>query len=454
MKVLFVVAELAPLVSSGGLGDAIAGLVDALRRRDVEVTVSLPRYQSLMDLGTKGPGPGPANAIYSLNYEGVTLWLVDDPESFDRPGIYGPKPGAGYEDEWRRWGRFCQVAAGMAADFDIVHLHDAQTAATALLSIRPTVLTLHNAAYSVAGPTDEVSGLFAEAPNAGELLDWFGQANYLKAGILAADQVTTVSPAYAQQIAEDPEVSSGLHEHLASLDHEVVGIMNGIDTGRFDPATDQAIPEPFSSGDLTGRVEARRILVEKSGCDGEGMIFGMVGRMTGQKGLELLDPILGQLVEEGLRLVAVGNGDEDERVDAWVDLHGGAVWHAPYAEDLARLVWAGGDAYLMPSLFEPGGLGNLYAMRYGSPPVVRATGGLAASVVDADADPAKANGFSFKDYSPASLTATVGRAMTMFQSDPSSWADLQRNGMERDSSWDPSAARYIDLYKEVLSRQG
>ena len=454
MKVLFVAAEFAPLASSGGLGDAISGLVHALRRRHIEVTILLPRYQSLAELGSAGPGAGPAQAVYSLDYEGVRLWLVDDPESFDRPGIYGPEPGAGYEDEWRRWGRFCQVAAAVAADFDIVHLHDAQAAATTLLSPRPTVLTLHNAAYPVLGPTKEAASLFVNAPNARELLDWFGQANYLKAGILAADQVTTVSPGYAQQIAEDAEVSSGLNEHLAALAHPVVGISNGIDTDRFDPAADRVIPEPFSSEDLAGRAHARRALVSESQLDGDGMLFGMVGRMTGQKGLELLDPLLAALVDDGLRLVAVGNGDEDERVDGWVARHPGAVWHAPYSEDLARLVWAGGDSYLMPSLFEPGGLGNLYAMRYGSPPVVRATGGLAGTVVDPMKDPDLANGFSFLDYHPDALAEALGRAMTMFRSDSPSWTALQRNGMKRDWGWDPSAGRYLDLYKEVLARRG
>jgi starch synthase len=453
MKALFVVAEFTPLASSGGLGDAIAGLAHALGRRDIDVTVLLPRYQFLTDLGNVGPGVGPADSIYSFESEGVTLWLVDDPESFDRPGIYGPEPGAAYEDEWRRWGRFCQVAAAVGAAFDILHLHDAQTAGTALLSRRPTILTLHNAAYPVLGPAEEALGLFAEAANAAELLEWFGQANYLKAGVLAADQVTTVSQGYARQIAEDPAVSSGLNEHLASLLHPVVGIMNGIDTDRFDPATDLAIPEPFTSEDLSGRARARTGLLEASGLDGDGVIFGMVGRMTGQKGLELLDPILSGLVEEGMRLVAVGNGDEDQRVDAWVEDYPRVVWHAPYSEALARLVWAGSDSYLMPSLFEPGGLGNLYAMRYGAPPVVRATGGLATSVVDPKDDPAGANGFSFQDYDSDELAGTVRRAMATFRSEPASWAELQRHGMERNWGWDPSAGQYLALYNEVLQRR-
>ncbi|MDH3540241.1 MAG: glycogen synthase [Acidimicrobiia bacterium] len=452
MNVLMVVAEMAPFASSGGLGDAISGIAHALRRLDVNVTVVMPRYQFLCDLGEAGPGEGPARALYHHREAGVRILFVDDPESFDRPGIYGPEPGSAYEDEWRRWGRFCHVAGALSGQFDIVHLHDAQAAPTALLSSSPTVLTLHNAAYSVTAPIEDAVELFADVPGAHDLFEWFGSANYLKAGILAADQVTTVSPAYARQIAEDPEVSSGLNEYLAGLDHPVVGLLNGIEIRRFDPQTDVTIPEPFGSEDRSGRAAARRRLIARTGLDGSGVLFGMVGRMTGQKGLELLDPVIDRLVEGGFRLIAVGNGDEDERVDAWVARHPEAVFHAEYSDELSRLVWAGGDSYLMPSKFEPGGLGNLYAMRYGAPPVVRFTGGLATTVIDADANPPLANGFGFEDYSPEALADTVERAMDTFRHDPARWAELQHVGMTTDWGWDPSARGYLDVYEQVIGR--
>ncbi len=452
MNVLMVVAEMAPFATSGGLGDAITGIAHALGRIDVDVTVVMPRYQFLSDLGEARPGEGPAVALYQHTEAGVRILLVDDPESFDRPGIYGPEPGTAYEDEWRRWGRFCRVAAALSGQFDIVHLHDAQAAPTALLSSRPTVLTLHNAAYSVMAPVEEAVDLFADVAEAHDLFEWYGSANYLKAGVMAADQVTTVSAAYARQIAEDPEVSSGLNEYLAALDHPVIGILNGIEIRRFDPRTDASIPEPFGPDDLSGRAAARDELIARTGLDGSGVLFGMVGRMTGQKGLELLDPVIGRLVEAGFRLVAVGNGDEDGRVDGWVADHPEAVWHAGYSEDLARLAWAGGDSFLMPSRFEPGGLGNLYAMRYGAPPVVRFTGGLAATVVDADADPATANGFGFYDYTSEALAAAVERAMHTYRHEPVRWAQLQQEGMRADWGWDPSARRYLDVYQSVLGR--
>ena len=452
MNVLFVVAEMAPFATSGGLGDATTGLAHALHRLGERVTVLMPRYRFLDGLGEARPGEGPARAIYHHVEAGIRVLFVDDPESFDRPGIYGPEPGSAYEDEWRRWGRFCQTAAAVSGQFDIVHLHDAQAAPTALLSSTPTVFTLHNAAYTVSGPLDETVALFDDNPAAADLLEWYGEANFLKGGILAADQVSTVSAGYARQIAEDPEVSSGFNEFIAGLAHPVAGILNGIEVRRFDPRTDKSIPVPFGPDDLTGRTAAREALLARTGLDGSGVVFGMVGRMTGQKGLQLLDPIIDQLIASGFRLVAVGNGDEDYLVDGWAARAPGAVWHGEYTEELARLVWAGGDSFLMPSRFEPGGLGNLYAMRYGAPPVVRLTGGLASTVVDAAADPSSANGFGFEEYSSEALLDAVERAMAVFRDQPEVWADLQQVGMTTDWSWDPAARRYLDLYHDVLAR--
>jgi starch synthase len=396
VRVLLAAAELSPLARTGGLGEAIAGLAGALQRADVDTTVVLPRYRHLNDLGEPHPGVGPARAIYRHDHDGLSVLLVDDPEAFDRPGIYGPEPGSGYEDQWFRFGRFSAVVREMSADYDLVHLNDSHTAPAALQSPVPSVLTIHNAAYAIHGPLDAVAKLLGAGPEhvtLGGPLEWFGSANYLKAGIDQAHRVTTVSPTFARQLADDPSISNGLDGVVRNRIDPIIGILNGIG---------------------------------------------------------LLDPYIGTLVDEGFRLVLVGNGDLDDLVDTWARRHPTAVWHAPYEEPLARLTSAGADAYLMPSRYEPCGLGQMYAMRYGAPPVVRLTGGLADSVIDLDERPADATGFGFRTFSPESLIKTIRRAMRVFRKSRADWRRLQRNGMAADFSWDRAAARYLEVYESVL----
>jgi starch synthase len=445
MKVLFAASELAPLATSGGLGDAVAGLAHALTRLGVAVTVLIPKYQLLGEIGEAGPGEGGARALYRHHLGDLTVLLVDDPEAFDRPGIYGPEPGTPYQDEWLRWGRFSRVAVSLSGRFDVVHLHDAHPAAAAIASQAPTVLTLHNAAYPVLGPLDESKALLGTEDDS---LDWYGQANLLKAGVVTADQVTTVSREYARQITRDPEVSSGLNEYLAALSRPLVGINNGIDVASFNPATDEALPATYSAEDVSGRHAARPALLARTGLEPSPFLLGMVGRMSDQKGLGLIDEVLAELLDDGAGLVLVGNGDLDETVDGWVEAHPGRVWHGSYDPALARLVWAGVDAYLMPSRFEPGGLGNLYAMRYGAPPIVRHTGGLAAAVVEADDE--TGNGFSFVNYESGELLAAVRRAAAVHRDNPARWARIQQAGMRGDWSWDPPAERYLEVYHSLV----
>lgn len=450
MRVLFASAEFAPLATTGGLGDAVAGIAHAVDRLGVEVTTVMPRYRLLGDIGESGAGRGPARALFRHEVGNVTVLLADDPPAFDRPGIYGPEGGGGYEDDWLRWARFSRVVAALADEFDVTHLHDAHTAAAALLTDAPTVLTLHNAAYPVLGPLAGVrEALRYEGPD--DSIEWYGGANLLKAGILAADQVTTVSPGYAEQITRDPEVSSGLNEHLAGLRHPVIGIMNGIDTTRFNPATDTALPATYDADDLSPRQDARNELVRRTGIT-TGFLLGMVGRMSDQKGLGLLDQVIDDLAADDVGLVLVGSGDMDDTVSRWVARHPDRVWHGAFDPELARLVWAGVDAYLMPSRFEPGGLGNLYGMRYGAPPIVRFTGGLANTVIDADRNRAAGNGFGFDAYDAGELLETIHRARKVWETEPERWRQIQDRGMRADWGWDPPARRYLTVYREVLGR--
>ena len=448
MHVLIAAAEYTPLARTGGLGEAVAGLAGALGRLGIDVTVAIPRYRHLADLGEPVTSPVAARRV---DIAGVDVLALEDPEAFDRAGIYGPTPGTVYEDEWWRWGRFANAIGSLAGDFDLVHVHDGQPAPAVLLTDTPSVLTVHNASYPLLGPLREaavVLGVEARHRRLGGALEWYGQANYLKAGLVGASRVTTVSPSFAAQLSSDLDVTSGLSEVIKWLEHPVVGILNGIDVPRWEPSRDPVLPAPFSPWRLQGRAAAKSSLLQVAGLS-DGFLIGNVGRMTEQKGLGLLANDIGDLVAEGFRFVLVGNGDLDSLVDGWMAEHPQAVWHAPFDEDLARLVFAASDAYLMPSRFEPCGLGQMYAMRYGSVPIVRLTGGLADTVVDLDEQTEGATGFGFRLFDPRELTKTIRRARRVHDHRLGRWRALQRTGMQRDLSWDRAAREYANLYEEI-----
>lgn len=453
MEVLLAAAEFSPLARTGGLGEAVAGLAGALRRNGVDVTVAIPRYRHLAGLGMEEEAPGPVRAIARFASDGLPVLLVDDPPSFDRAGIYGPDPGSGYEDQWRRFGRFSATVRELARSYDLLHLHDAHAGPAALHSPVPTVFTIHNALYPILGPLQEAAdlvGATVDDRGPGGPIEWYGQAHFLKAGLVGADSVTTVSPTFARELATDPSLSGGLDGVINALSRPVVGILNGIDTASWDPGNDRTLPAPFAPTDLRGRSEARRVILQRSGLDPGRMLLGMVTRLADQKGIALLDPWIDRLVGEGFRLLVVGNGDLDGMVDRGAARNPAAVWHAPYTENLARLVSAGIDAFLMPSRFEPCGLGQMYAMRYGAVPIVRLTGGLADTVVDLDEDPQRATGFGFRSFTPESLLKTIRRAGRVFSHHTADWTRLQTNAMSTDFSWDGAAVPYLALYRSVV----
>jgi len=453
LKILLAASEFSPLARTGGLGEAVAGIGRGLVAAGHEVTVALPRYRHLTDLGTREDGIGPAEAIYRHEIGGAQVLLIDDPPFFDRAGIYGDSHGEGYADQWERFGRFSAAIRLLSAAYDLVHLHDAHAGPAALDNPAATVFTIHNPAYGIFGPLQEavgvlgVSSRFAEP---GAALEWWGQASFLKAGIAAADRVTTVSPSFARQLTEDGSISGGLDGVLRSLPNPVAGIVNGLFPEEWDPRTDPAVTAPFTPNRPYPRKATRAALLAESGL-ADGIVFGNVGRMAEQKGLHLLDPAIDTLVAEGLRLVLVGDGELNPMVDAWAQRHPQAVWHAPYEERLARVVSAGADFYLMPSRFEPCGIGQMYAMRYGSPPVVRFTGGLDDTVIDLDESPATATGFGFRDFRAAELTKTIRRAMRVFRKSKAEYRRLQRNGMLTDFSWGAAVQHYLVTYEQALT---
>ena len=439
-------AELAPFVTTGGLGNAVAGLGGALAGQGHMVTVAIPGYR---DLGVAGEDRS-WQELESQPYR-VTAFL--DEAAFGRAGVYGPGPGTGYEDNWWRYGRFSEAVAGLSSAFDVLHLHDTHVAAAAVTASVASVLTVHNASSQLGGHLDEVLDILG--PGSGKtdpataLAWWRGGANYLKGGIVAADRVTTVSPTHALELTVD-ETSFGLADAFRSIDPPISGILNGIDTESWDPSTDHSLPARFSARSMARRGGNRRALLERVGLD-DGVVFGNVGRMAHQKGLSLVEYHLGSLVSEGFRLVLVGNGELDDVVDAWAADFPGAVAHLSYDEDLARLVSAGADVYLMPSEFEPSGLGQLYTMRYGCPALAFATGGLVDSVIDIDEDPGAGNGFIFRIFNAEAFTKTVRRAMRYRRDSPKLWRELQVRGMKADWSWNARVGEYEAVFEEALA---
>ncbi len=449
MRILLASSEMSPLARSGGLGDAVAGLAAALAAAGHDVTVALPLWRHIDDRGSEGGEAGPAEIRHRAVGD-VRVALVDDPAAFDRPGMYGPDPKTPWDDAWWQWGRFALAIASMAPEYDVVHLHDAHAGAAALITKPPTVFTIHNAAYPILGPLHDTADLLGLGPAAtvpAGTLEWYGSASYLKAGLVGADRVTTVSPSFAAQLAGD-ENSFGLGPVVRALENPLTGVLNGIDTVEWDPENDRFLPATFGPDTIRDRLKVRKALLKRFGLD-DGVVFGNVGRMTSQKGIGLLDPIIDALVDEGLRFVAVGGGELDDVVDGWAQRHPRAVAHAEFGDEAARLIFGGADAYLMPSEFEPCGLGQMYALRYGCPPVVRFTGGLADTVVDVDIDPGTGNGFGFVPFTSDELAKTIRRAMRYHRALPGLWHDLQLRGMAADLSWDRAAREYVRLYREA-----
>lgn len=444
MKILFAAAEFSPFVRTGGLGNAVAGLAHAVSKEH-EVTVAVPGYRDATMAGRKMPGR-PWRRYRDGNLD-VLFWID---EAFDRPGVYGPDLASAYDDNWERFGRFSVAVSDLAGDFDVVHLNDGHVGAVALKTETPTVFTIHNASYPMVGPLGPAVatlGLGPEAAALGGVLEWFGEANYLKAGILGATQVTTVSPGHARELTVD-ETSFGLGGIIRGLERPIVGILNGIDTDEWDAGRDPVLPKPFTATNPAGRGVARAVLLDRTGLD-DGFILGNVGRMSGQKGLGLLEYDLDTLVAEGVRFVFMGSGDLDPMVDSWADRHPTAVVHLRFDDPASRIVFAGSDAYLMPSQFEPCGLGQIYAMRYGAPPIAHFTGGLQDTVFDIDEDTEHGTGFVFRTFVHPSLTKTIRRAMRYRSALPDLWREMRINGMTRDWSWDARAVEYVALYDAV-----
>jgi starch synthase len=476
MKILMAGSEMTPLARTGGLGDVLQSLPVELSKRGHDVSVILPYYRCLRENKSLKPTHTGVRFSIQLGHQvveaqvleatgpnGIQLFLVQHEEFFDRSGLYGTD-GRDYEDNSARFIFFSKAVLELAQRLspapDILHVHDWQTALIPVfvkdrrLPFK-TVLTIHNLAYqgNFLGVDFNLTNLHSRYYGD---LEFFGHINLLKAGILFADSVTTVSERYAREI-QTPENGCGLDGVLATrrFAHPtpIVGILNGADATIWNPATDKLIPRKFSPDSLAGKKFCRTKLLNEVGLDPKprGPVFGMVTRLAEQKGLDILLPLLDRLLADDVRLVILGEGEtayERELMLAGKKHANRFAFRRSWDERLAHLITAGADISLIPSHFEPCGLVGMYSLRYGTVPIAHACGGLYQMIQDIDPSLGQGNGFLFFDYNPEAFWDALGRAKRAYF-DPETWAGLVRHAMQSDFSWERAAREYEKIYQEI-----
>ncbi len=491
MRIVFTSSEAVPFSKTGGLADVASSLPKALAEAGHEIALVTPLYPQerrrwpkgleLTDTGrplTISIGPKSVTAKVwqtQIPQSGVTAYLVDQPGYYDRPTLY-QDGDRDYRDNCERYVFLCRATIEIARRYgwqpDIIHANDWQTALTmALLKAEcgndpafprtAGVYTIHNLAFQ---------GQFWHWDMLLTGLDWkyfnwrqmefFGNLNLMKTGVIFADMITTVSPTYAREI-QTPEYGCGLNGVLSSRQHDLVGILNGVDVESWNPATDPHIAQNYTVETVwQGKPVCKAALQQRMGLPvrADVPMFGMVSRMTGQKGFDIIADCARELLERDVQAVFLGSGDpgfEQFLRDLARDYPQKVAVEIGYNEALSHQVEAGVDLFLMPSQYEPCGLNQMYSLIYGTVPIVRAVGGLADSVVDAtEANLARgiANGFSFHEYRGDVLFRQICRALGLYL-DRKTWAQLVRTGMSRDWSWAHSAQEYLQVYHQAQQRR-
>lgn len=467
-------SEAAPLAKTGGLADVVGSLPHYLRSNGDETAVVIPRYGSIDLKGTRRVYDsmpvffGPARydtAIYQAPAE-FPLYMVDCPPLFDltRKGFYG-EDGVDYPDNHIRFAVFARAALGVARHLfrpDILHCHDWQaglvpaylktTFATdpTFLGVK-TLFTIHNLGYHGLFPKSAMAEVaLAPALFRPDGMEFFGRIAYIKGGIAYADALNTVSPKYAREI-QTPEYGFGLDGALRARAGVLTGILNGVDYREWSPDVDPLIPAHYSVDDLSGKRACKEHLLAEIGLPAEAMarpLIGIVSRFTRQKGTDLIAEVADQILAEDTYLAALGSGEPEyeEFFKTIADAHPGRVAvRVGFDNGLAHRIEAGSDMFLMPSHYEPCGLNQIYSLRYGTVPVVRATGGLDDTIEEG-------TGFKFGQYSGTALADAVRAAVQAF-GNREAWEVMMRRGMRKDFSWKASAAAYSALYSKLLARQ-
>jgi len=484
LRVLFATSECAPWVKTGGLADVSAGLPAALEALGHDVRVLLPAYPSVLAAAehrspffeVPATAHFPACTLHQAPLpSGVPAWLLNCPELFERDGgPYQDRDGVDWEDNAQRFGQLARVAALLAGaanplDWrpDVLHCNDWQTGlAPAYLHFAggaraATVMTIHNLAFQGLFPPDEVARLGLPPESyAIDGVEFWGRLSFLKGGVQYADAITTVSPSYAREI-QDELLGFGMHGLLAARRGALHGIANGIEVTEWDPSSDRLIAQRYDADRLTSKAFNKEALQERLGLPQERRVplLGLVSRLTQQKGIDLVIEVAREIVGLPAQLVVLGSGERALEAALAAVAKANAQRIAVrigYDEPLAHLIEAGADVFLMPSRFEPCGLNQMYSQRYGTPPVARATGGLADTIVDATpaalAD-GTATGFLFAEETPVALLAAIERALDLYRA-PKEWRQIQRAGMATDFSWGAAARKYAEVYAGLVPAPG
>ena len=479
LSILFATSEMAPWVKTGGLGDVAAALPAALFKAKCDVRVLLPAYPALKQAFPEATtlvvlpqlAPVlPASRLLLAEANGLPLLLLDCPELYDRPGNpYLDAQGHDWPDNAIRFGLLSRVAAllGQSAsplDWrpDVIHLNDWQTAlAPAWLHYEggaASIVTVHNIAFQGCYDRPFLAGLgLPEHAWRFDGVEYHDQLSFLKAGLQLATQISTVSPTYAREI-QDEHFGYALAPLLRHRSSQLRGILNGVDTDIWNPASDPALPHAYAANRLAAKRLNKTALQAEMGLDqvADRPLFGVISRLTDQKGLDLLLTIADGIPHLPAQLVLLGSGDKlmEAGFKALAERFPGQIAvKLGFDENLAHRIEAGADCFLMPSRFEPCGLNQMYSLRYGTPPVVRATGGLADTVIDvSEATLANktANGFVLEEATPHALWLAMERVCQTWQ-DKRLWQRIQQNGMRRDFSWEHAAHEYINLYRDAIA---
>ena len=477
-SVLIVGSEAVPFAKTGGLADVLGALPPALARLGWDATLVMPRYRGVTAGTLAGKFPvsvggytrevGFYDAPLGVRGEGAArAILVDCPDLYDRAELYGVG-GADYPDSPRRFAVLARAALEWAVRLgtapSVVHAHDWQAglapvylkrlyASHPVLRGVPAVFTIHNLAYQGIFESDWLPRLDLGWDELSmDRLEFWGRISLLKGGIVDSDVITTVSPRYAAEI-QTPETGFGFDGILRHRRADLVGILNGIDSAVWDPARDPFLPSPYDAQHLEGKIASKRAVLARYGLPADAAtlarpLVGMISRMVDQKGLDLIEAISTRLASLDASFVILGTGDARYQ-DMWRALaarHPDRIGvNVGFDEALAHLIEAGADIFMMPSKFEPCGLNQMYSLRYGTVPVVRAVGGLADTVEDG------VTGFVFQDYLPDAFLVTLQQAIATFRAQDR-WRALQVEGMRQDNSWDHSAQEYVTIYKRAIDR--